>query len=102
LERGLGGAAKRAGIPSSVNRVGSLLTLFFAPGPVTDYASALASDREAYRRFFWEMLERGIYLPPSPFEAWFLSLAHTHRDIQATLAAAGSALGERRIEKGPK
>ena len=102
LERGLGGAAKRAGIPGTVNRVGSLLTLFLAPGPVTDYASALASDREAYRRFFWKMLERGVYLPPSPFEAWFLSLAHTHRDIQATLAAAGSALGERRIGKGPK
>ena len=93
LERGLERAAKRAGIPGSVNRVGSLLTLFLAPGPVTDYTSALASDREAYRRFFWKMLERGVYLPPSPFEAWFLSLAHTHRDIQATLAAAGSALG---------
>ena len=93
LERGLERALEGAGIPGRVNRVGSLLTLFFAPGPVTDYASALASDREAYRRFFWKMLGRGVYLPPSPFEAWFLSLAHTHRDIQATLVAARSALG---------
>jgi glutamate-1-semialdehyde 2,1-aminomutase len=94
LARGLQAVVKKAGIPATINRAGSLLTLFFASGPVTDYNSALASDREAYRRFFCKMLERGIYLPPSPFEAWFLSLAHSRRDIQATLAAAKSALGK--------
>jgi len=94
LEQGLGEALRRAVVPGTVNRVGSLLTLFFGPGPVTDYASALASDREAYRQFFWAMLERGVYLPPSPFEACFLSLAHTRQDIQATLSAADAALGE--------
>ncbi|MEJ2703966.1 MAG: glutamate-1-semialdehyde 2,1-aminomutase, partial [Sedimentisphaerales bacterium] len=68
----------------TINRVGSMFTLFFNPGPVTDYASATASDTGAYARFHKAMLERGIYLPPSQFEACFLSTRHTPADIRKT------------------
>ena len=69
-----------------------LLTLFFSGTPVTDYATAQATDRVAFTAFWSAMLERGIYLPPSPFEAWFPSLAHTDEQVERTLAAAGEAL----------
>ena len=80
--------AKDAGVPLSHNRVGSMFTWFFQPGPVTDWDTASKSDVEAFGRFFRSMLENGIYLPPSQYEAAFLSAAHTDEDIQATLAAA--------------
>ncbi|MCJ7546526.1 MAG: aspartate aminotransferase family protein, partial [Deltaproteobacteria bacterium] len=60
---------------------------FFTPGPVSDYASAKESDTEAFRRYFWALLEQGIYVAPSQFEAGFVSLAHTDEDSEATLAA---------------
>lgn len=88
LEQGLLKAAKNAGIPVVINRVGSCLTLFFTDKPVRDYASAMRSDTRRYSRFFQAMLSKGIYLPPSQFEAWFLSLAHTQEDVALTLAAA--------------
>ena len=81
LERGLRAGAKRAGVPLTVNRVGSMLTGFFCAGPVTDYASAKHSDTKRYARFFHGMLERGVFLAPSQFEAAFVSLAHTDADI---------------------
>jgi glutamate-1-semialdehyde 2,1-aminomutase len=68
-----------------------LLTVFFAPAPVTDYASARAADHEAFTRFWTAMLERGIYLPPSPYEAWFPSLAHTNEQLQRTIEAAAES-----------
>ncbi len=77
-----------AGPGFTVNRVGSMFTLFFTPGPVTDYESAKKSDTEAFARYFRAMLEKGIYLPPSQFEAAFLSAAHTAEDIDKTIAAA--------------
>ena len=73
------------------NRVGSMFTWFFAPDPVTDWTSAAKSDTETFGRFFRAMLESGIYLPPSQFEAAFLSVAHTERDVQQTFAAAKQA-----------
>ena len=73
---------------------GSVLTPFFNAGPVTGYASATASDTAAYAAFFRGMLRRGIYPPPSQFEGWFLSGAHTERDIDRTIRAAGQALQE--------
>lgn len=76
-----------------VNRFGSLLTLFFNAAAVVDWASAATCDRKAYARFFHRMLERGIYLPPSQFEAWFVGAAHTDRDIDRTIEAARAALG---------
>src|ERR1700724_2448943 len=88
---GVATAAKDAGVPMCHNRVGSMFTWFFAPGPVTDWTSATKSDTEAFGRFFRAMLENGIYLPPSQYEAAFLSAAHTEHDVQKTIAAAKQA-----------
>ena len=90
LEEGLRRAAGEAA-PVTINRVGSMITVFFCTGPVTDYASAKASDTKRFARFFHAMLERGIYLPPAQFEAAFVSLAHGEAEIDATIAAAAEA-----------
>jgi glutamate-1-semialdehyde 2,1-aminomutase len=71
--------------------VGSMFTVFFTRGPVTDFDSACTADRERYACFFREMLDRGVLLPPSQFEAAFLSAAHTEPDLDATLVAAREA-----------
>jgi glutamate-1-semialdehyde 2,1-aminomutase len=88
LAAGLADAARGAGVPLQVNAMGSLLTPFFTSVPVRDYGSATASDTARYASFFRGMLARGIYPPPSQFEAWFLSAAHTVRDVDRTIAAA--------------
>jgi glutamate-1-semialdehyde 2,1-aminomutase len=88
---GVSAAAKDAGVTICHNRVGSMFTWFFAPGPVTDWASAAKSDTEAFGRFFRALLENGIYLPPSQFEAAFVGAAHTEQDVQQTIAAARQA-----------
>ncbi len=88
---GVAAAAKNAGVTVCHNRVGSMFTWFFAEGPVTDWTSAAKCDTEAFGRFFRAMLENGIYLPPSQFEAAFLSAAHTKGDVQQTIAAAKQA-----------
>jgi glutamate-1-semialdehyde 2,1-aminomutase len=88
---GVAAAAKDSGVTMCHNRVGSMFTWFFAPGPVTDWTSAAKSDTEAFGRFFRAMLENGIYLPPSQFEAAFLGAAHTERDVQQTITAAKQA-----------
>ncbi len=92
LAAGLQEVFAEAEIPLRINRIGSMMTLFFNPGEVTGWDSVSASDREGFTRFFHRMLDQGIYLPPSPFEAMFVSLAHTDADIQATLNAARRAL----------
>ncbi len=94
LTGGLLALAKRAEIDVQINRVGSMFTLFFTDAPVTDYASAKHADAERYARFFRALLDRGVYFPPSQFEACFLSLSHLDRDIMATLEAAEAAFGE--------
>jgi glutamate-1-semialdehyde 2,1-aminomutase len=88
---GVASAAKDAGVTMCHNRVGSMFTWFFAAGPVTDWTSAAKCDTEAFGRFFRAMLENGIYLPPSQFEAAFLGTAHSDRDVQQTIAAAKQA-----------
>jgi glutamate-1-semialdehyde 2,1-aminomutase len=88
LEHTMTDEASRAGADLTCNRVGSMMTFFCASRLVTDYASAKASDTEAYAKFFRAMLERGVYLAPSQFEAAFVSAAHTDADIEATAAAA--------------
>ena len=93
LAQGLERAAAKAAVKLSVTRVGSMLTPFFNLSDVTDYTSALSSDTALYARFFNHMLEQGIYLPPSQFEAVFLSSAHTEEDIEKTLSAASNAIG---------
>jgi glutamate-1-semialdehyde 2,1-aminomutase len=92
LEQGLRAGADKAGVPLTVNRVGSMLTAFFCPTPVTDYASACRADTTRYARFFSAMLERGMYLAPSQFEAAFVSLAHSDADLDAAARAAAEAL----------
>ena len=91
MASGVAAAGKEAGVPICYNRVGSMFTWFFAPTPVTDWASASKCDMEAFGRFFRSMLDNGVYLPPSQFEAAFLSAAHTEEDIQQTIAAAKQA-----------
>ena len=95
LEEGgaaLEAAIRESGAPVRINRIGSMLTPFFAPGPVTDYATALAADTEAYGRLARGLLEGGVYPPPSQFEAWFVSTAHTAADLAATGEALARAL----------
>jgi glutamate-1-semialdehyde 2,1-aminomutase len=92
LAAGLADAARDAGVPLQVNAFGSLWTPFFTDRPVRDYQSALHSDTSAYAAFFRGMLAKGIYPPPSQFEAWFLSGAHTPRDIDRTVKAARDVL----------
>jgi glutamate-1-semialdehyde 2,1-aminomutase len=91
LEAGLSDAAGRAGREVAITRVGSLLTVFFRPTPPVDATEALASDRAEYARFFGAMLDQGILLPPSQFEAWFVSMAHGRAETDATLDAARTA-----------
>lgn len=92
LVLGLRAELASAGIPAQVNAIGSLSTIFFAPEPVRNYTDAKRSDTKRYARFFREMLERGIFLAPSQFEAAFVSAAHTPADIDRTIAAAGESL----------
>jgi glutamate-1-semialdehyde 2,1-aminomutase len=92
LADGLGSAAREAGVAHVVQRVGSMITLFFHDGPVKNYDDAKGSDTALFARFFWEMLARGVYLPCSQFEAAFVSLAHAEEDIDRTIAAAREAL----------
>ena len=92
LATGLTDAARDAGVPLQVNASGSLLTPFFTERPVRDFQSATSANTARYATFFRAMLTRGVYLPPSQFEAWFLSGAHTVKDIDRTVAAAREAM----------
>jgi glutamate-1-semialdehyde 2,1-aminomutase len=92
LADGLADAARRAGATVQIHGLGSALTPFFTSNPVRNYQSALRADTARYGAFFKGMLARGVYPPPSQFEAWFLSAAHTPRDIQKTVKAAREAM----------
>jgi glutamate-1-semialdehyde 2,1-aminomutase len=92
LADGLARAARDAGVPLQVNAFGSLVTPFFTSEPVRDLQGAMKADTAAYGRFFRGMLARGVYLPPSQFEAWFLSGAHTEQDVEKTVKAARAAM----------
>ena len=94
LANGLMAAAAQAGVPVQLNRCGSMFTLFFTDRPVRTFADAVSSDTDAFARFFHAMLRRGVYLPPSQFEAWFLSAAHDPSIIENTIEAAASAFGD--------
>ncbi len=91
LEAGLREFAAEAGREVAIARVGSLLTVFFRAGVPRNSAEAMASDRDAYTRFFGSMLDEGVLLAPSPFEAWFISVAHGEAEVAQTLAAARKA-----------
>jgi len=83
--------ADERGLPFSINRSTGMFTLFFTEGPVKDYRTAKLSDTKRFAQFFVEMMEQGIYLPPSQFEAWFVSLAHTQKDLDKTIEACDAA-----------
>jgi glutamate-1-semialdehyde 2,1-aminomutase len=91
LAKGIGDAAQKAGVPLAQTRVGSMLGAFFTSGPVVDWNTAKLSDTKRYGQFFHTMLEQGVYLAPSQFEAVFLSTAHSTRDIDYTIKAAATA-----------
>lgn len=99
LAEGLRAAAEEAGVPCSIGRCGAMLTLFFTPQPVTDWDTAAVCDTAAFARFFHAMLDRGVYLPCSQFEAMFLSVAHGDEDVDATIAAARESFREVRAAK---
>jgi glutamate-1-semialdehyde 2,1-aminomutase len=99
LAAGLADAARASDVPLQVNAFGSLVTPFFTGGPVRDYESAVRADTAAYATFFRGMLARGVYPPPSQFEAWFLSAAHTDRDVMNTITAARGAMKEVRTQR---
>ncbi len=94
LEKGLDNAATEAGIAHSLARVGSMLTLFFHDGPVRCWPDAAKADTQKFARLFWGLIERGVYLPCSQYEAMFVSAAHTKDDIDQTIAAAREVLAE--------
>jgi glutamate-1-semialdehyde 2,1-aminomutase len=94
LESGLGEAASRSGVEATVNRVGSMLTLFFTRGPVVDLDSLSGVRTDRYGRFFHALLDRGVYFPPSQYEALFVSDAHAEGDIDRAIGAAREALKE--------
>jgi glutamate-1-semialdehyde 2,1-aminomutase len=92
LAEGFAGAARAAGVPLTVNHVCGMFGLFFNAGPVADFRAVMASDATRFRRFFHGMLDAGVYLAPSPFEAGFVSAAHGAAEIDATIDAAGRVL----------
>jgi glutamate-1-semialdehyde 2,1-aminomutase len=91
LVDGVSAAARDAGVPLRANRVGSMFTWFFQPGPVTDWDSAAKSNIESFGKFFRSILDQGVYLPPSQYEAAFLSATHTEEDVRRTIEAAKQA-----------
>jgi glutamate-1-semialdehyde 2,1-aminomutase len=92
LAQGLEDAARSAGIPCTIARCHSMMTLFFNPEPVSDWDVASRCDTARYAKYFWGMIQRGVYLPCSQFEALFVSAAHCEADIDATIAAAREVL----------
>jgi glutamate-1-semialdehyde 2,1-aminomutase len=94
LVQGLDAAATDAGLPHTVAQVGSMFTLFFNPDRVTSYEVSARNDTDRFAKYFWGMIDRGVYLPCSQFEANFLSIAHSESDIDATIAAAKEVLAE--------
>lgn len=94
LATGLRASVKRLNLDYTVNQVGSLVTLFFAKGPIQSYDDVMRSDIEAFNRYFTSLFKQGILIPPTQFEAMFLSMAHTDADIELTLEACDKALKE--------
>jgi glutamate-1-semialdehyde 2,1-aminomutase len=90
----LAAAFGTAGVPAQVPQVFTLCGVFFAPAPVTDYATASAADAKRYARLFQGLLNRGVFLPPSPFETWFVSVAHGDADLERTVEIVADVAGE--------
>jgi glutamate-1-semialdehyde 2,1-aminomutase len=87
LVDGMASTLSEAGVDHRINRCGSLFSLFFGSAPIRDFATARSADHAAYARFFHGMLDRGVSLPPSGYEAWFMGAAHGEREVERTLDA---------------
>jgi glutamate-1-semialdehyde 2,1-aminomutase len=94
LKEGLHAILKKFDVPFVINHIGSMLSIHFSERPVVDFATAAAADNALFNRFFHAMLRRGVYLPPSAFESWFLNNALTYEDLDITIKAAGESLQE--------
>jgi glutamate-1-semialdehyde 2,1-aminomutase len=94
LAQGWSRAARNAGVPHTLARVGSMMTLFFNPEPVVDWLGASRCNTEQFAKFFWGLIDRGIYIPCSQYEALFVSAAHSDADIDATIDAADEVLAQ--------
>jgi glutamate-1-semialdehyde 2,1-aminomutase len=94
LHKGLEQVLQNWGTPYVINRKGSMISIHFSAQPVTDFATAAAADNATFNRFFHAMLCRGVYLPPSAFESWFLNNALSYADLDATISAAAESLNE--------
>lgn len=94
LEAGLRKTLDASGIPYTINRLGSMISLHFSDQPVTDFASAASANNELFKQYFHAMLKRGIYLPPSAFESWFLNNALSYADLDRTIQATADSLDE--------
>lgn len=92
LEKGLREVLSEKGVPFQINRVGSMISIFFTKERVSGFKAASKTDQEFFKQFFHEMLNRGIYLPPSPFESWFLATSLTYNMLDKTIGAAKEAL----------
>jgi glutamate-1-semialdehyde 2,1-aminomutase len=93
VAEGMAAAARKAGVPAVVTRVGTMFTIFFTDGPFTNWDTVSLANTQRFGAFHRAMLENGVYLPPSQFEACFLSLAHGVREVEQTLASAWQAFG---------
>jgi len=100
LEEGILEIVRDGDYPLTWNRVGSMASLFFTPGPVRDYHTSAAGDQEAFRAFFWGLLDRGVYIAPSPFESLFMSSAHSREDVADTVEAVREVLARVFSDKG--
>jgi glutamate-1-semialdehyde 2,1-aminomutase len=94
LKKGLEKALLNWGKPFVINQLGSMLSIHFSEKPVTDFSSASAANNELFKKFFHAMLRRGIYLPPSPFESWFLNDALSYEDLDKTIESCRKSLVE--------
>jgi glutamate-1-semialdehyde 2,1-aminomutase len=94
LKNGLNEVLQNSNIPFVINQLGSMISVHFSDKPVTDFASAASANNDYFKKFFHAMLKRGIYLPPSAFESWFLNNALTKEDLDLTIQAARESLSE--------
>ena len=94
LHEGLDAVLQTSGIPYVINRLGSMISVHFSERPVTGFATAAAANNNRFSKYFHAMLNRGVYLPPSAFESWFLNNALTYADLDATIQATADSLKE--------
>jgi glutamate-1-semialdehyde 2,1-aminomutase len=94
LKEGLNKVLTAAGVPFVINQLGSMISVHFSEHAVTDFATAVSANKELFNKYFHAMLKRGVYLPPSAFESWFLNNALSYEDLDKTIAATAESIAE--------